>query len=78
MQGRQLTYDEKNAAEAAFFCRPFNAEWSANARIIYRGIIEAMWDRCIDCEFELAAPRQHSDSKEDGSPLLHAQVAGPS
>lgn len=36
--GRELTYDEKKAAEAAFTGRPFNPEWSDAARKVYDGI----------------------------------------
>ena len=35
---RELTYDEKKAAEAAFTGRPFNPEWSEAARRVYDGI----------------------------------------
>ena len=52
MQGRRLTYDEQNAAEAAFSCQPFNPDWSGDARVVYRGIVDAMWDQSLDCEFE--------------------------
>ena len=40
--GRELTYDEKKAAEAAFTGRPFNPEWSDAARKVYDGIAAAM------------------------------------
>lgn len=40
--GRQLTYDEKKAAEAAFTRRPFNPEWSDAARRVYDGIVGVM------------------------------------
>jgi hypothetical protein len=40
--GRQLTYDEKKAAEAAFTGRPFNPEWSDAARRVYDGIVGVM------------------------------------
>jgi hypothetical protein len=40
--GRELTYDEKKAAEAAFTGRPFNPEWSDAARRVYDGIAAAM------------------------------------
>ncbi|HJR76312.1 MAG TPA: hypothetical protein VJ805_05035 [Nitrospiraceae bacterium] len=40
--GRELTYDEKKAAEAAFTGRPFNPEWSEAARKVYDGIVGVM------------------------------------
>jgi hypothetical protein len=39
---RQITHDEKKAAEAAFTGRPFNPNWSEAARIVYEGILTAM------------------------------------
>lgn len=37
-----LTNDEKKAADAAFAGRPFNTSWSASARVIYEGIVNAL------------------------------------
>ena len=37
--GRELTHDEKKAAEAAFTGVPFNPEWSDRARKVYEGIM---------------------------------------
>lgn len=53
MQGRRLTHDEKKAAEAAFQGMPFNPEWSAAAKIVYDGIVEALSAKHI-CELETA------------------------
>lgn len=39
---RQITHDEKKAAEAAFTGRDFNPQWSDAARIVYDGILAAM------------------------------------
>jgi hypothetical protein len=39
---RDLTYDEKKAAEAAFQGEPFNPAWSAAAAVVYEGIVSAM------------------------------------
>jgi hypothetical protein len=39
---RQITHDEKKAAEAAFAGRPFNPQWSDAARIVYDGLLTAM------------------------------------
>jgi hypothetical protein len=41
MATRELTYDEKKAAEAAFRGLPINPSWSAAARGVYDGIIIA-------------------------------------
>ena len=41
MATRELTYDEKKAAEAAFRGLPLNPSWSAAAREVYEGIITA-------------------------------------
>lgn len=37
-----LTNDEKKAADAAFAGRPFNDSWSASARVVYDGIVNAL------------------------------------
>jgi hypothetical protein len=42
MASRELTYDEKKAAEAAFRGLPVNPSWSAAARDVYEGIIVAL------------------------------------
>jgi hypothetical protein len=42
---RDLTNDERKAAEAAFQGRPFNSQWSESARAIYDGIFIAMLPR---------------------------------
>lgn len=42
MASRELTYDEKKAAEAAFRGLPVNPSWSAAAREVYEGIIVAL------------------------------------
>jgi Family of unknown function (DUF6573) len=39
---RALSHDEKNAADAAFSGRPLNPKWSARARSVYEGIINAL------------------------------------
>jgi hypothetical protein len=39
---KALTNDEKKAADAAFAGRPFNTSWSASARVIYDGIVNAL------------------------------------
>jgi len=39
---RQLSHDERHAAEAAFAGRPFNPRWSARAKAVYEGIRSSM------------------------------------
>lgn len=46
---RDLTYDEKKAAEAAFRGEPFNPAWSVAAATVYEGIVSAM------CRMQVAA-----------------------
>lgn len=46
---RDLTYDEKKAAEAAFRGEPFNPSWSVAAATAYEGIVSAM------CRMQVAA-----------------------
>lgn len=46
---RDLTYDEKKAAEAAFRGEPFNPAWSVAAATAYEGIVSAM------CRMQVAA-----------------------
>ena len=53
MQARRLTYEERNAAEAAFCGEPFDNDWSADAKIVYRGIVDAMGARQSDYEFAI-------------------------
>jgi hypothetical protein len=50
---RQITHDEKKAAEAAFAGRPFNPKWSDAARIVYDGILAAMGARTVEIHDEL-------------------------
>ena len=52
---RQITHDEKKAAEAAFAGRPFNPKWSDAARIVYDGLLAAMGKdaRTVDMHDEL-------------------------
>ena len=42
MPGRELTYDEKKAAEAAFRGLPVDPSWSSAARSVYQGIVNAL------------------------------------
>ncbi len=40
--GRELSFDERLAAEAAFSGRPFSPQWSEAARVVYDGIMHAL------------------------------------
>nr|MBI3611824.1 hypothetical protein [Nitrospirota bacterium] len=51
MTPRDLTYDEKKAAEAAFRGFPYDPTWSATARAVYDGILGAAGGR-----FQAAEP----------------------
>ena len=42
MEPRDLTYDERKAAEAAFRGRPFDPAWSPAARSVYDGIVRTL------------------------------------
>ncbi len=39
---RELSHDEKHAAEAAFNGRPFDPRWSARAKLVYEGIVKSL------------------------------------
>jgi hypothetical protein len=54
MRGKPLTYDERKAAEAAFAGQPFNSDWSADAKAVYDGIVDAMSACPVDSELEPA------------------------
>lgn len=54
MQGRPLTYDEQKAADAAFAGKPFNPDWSADAKLVYDGIVDARSNCRVDCELQPA------------------------
>ncbi len=58
---REITHDEKKAAEAAFTGRPFNKKWSDAARIVYDGILAAME--------KTARPVEIDDALEPVEPL---------
>lgn len=55
MKSRQLTYDEKKAAEAAFKGQPADPKWSIGARIVYEGIREAMRTKAAPVGVSVAA-----------------------
>jgi hypothetical protein len=54
MQGRPLTYDEQKAADAAFAGKPFNPDWSADAKVVYDGIVDALSACRVECELQPA------------------------
>ncbi|HKC92552.1 MAG TPA: hypothetical protein VKB81_00900 [Nitrospira sp.] len=58
---RQLTYDERKAAEAAFQGYAFHEDWSEAARAVYEGIVTAKMKltsrtRCETATMEEGAP----------------------
>lgn len=53
MSSRPLTYDEKKAAEAAFRGLPFDPSWSAAARAVYDGIVNASQGKRAAAEPEM-------------------------
>ena len=42
MKARELTFDEKKSAEAAFQGHPFDPRWSESSRAVYEGILTAL------------------------------------
>lgn len=71
---RELSFDERLAAEAAFSGRPFSPRWSQSARAVYDGILRARGvDPTEDAPLAIGA--------EDKSPTvkttLHAEDAVP-
>lgn len=71
MTPRELTYDEKKAAEAAFSGRPFNPEWSPAARSVYDGLVKALPPR--------PAPGQHAEPllPSLSAPIQQAEQTAP-
>jgi hypothetical protein len=72
---RELSHDEKKAAEAAFAGRPFNPSWSSSARTVYDGIVQAlgstaaspMPDEQEPAAAEQAATVAQSEARESGT-----------
>ena len=63
-----LSHDEKKAADAAFAGRPFNPKWSANARLVYDGLLRA-----------LPAPPVPDEAQQDvamNEPIARIEPAG--
>ncbi len=52
---RELTHDEKKAAEAAFRGEPFNPSWSDAAAKVYAGLVHARQKR----ESQLLSDTEH-------------------
>lgn len=59
---RELTHDERRAADAAFNGLPFNERWSPSARTVYEGILNATGR-------EIAPPEQAAEVVSDPPPL---------
>jgi len=79
---KTLTNDEKKAADAAFAGRPFNDSWSASARAVYEGIVNALPKELVPAvpeieavlaEMETASPVDPSSNEEAASEAPPAQ-----
>jgi hypothetical protein len=79
---KALTHDEKKAADAAFAGRPFNEAWSASARAVYDGIVQALphGDVAISTSFNVEEPAEipstESEPPQPQEPLTQEHVAG--
>jgi hypothetical protein len=79
---KALTHDEKKAADAAFAGRPFNEVWSASARAVYDGIVQALPHRDVaistssNVEEPAEIPSTQSESPQPQEPLTQEHVAG--
>ncbi len=81
MAARELTYDEKKAAEAAFRGLPFDPSWSAAARGVYDGILNALArhsplsiDDPIPAEAE---PSDVADASDKSGPTVSDEASQP-
>lgn len=79
---KALTHDEKKAADAAFAGRPFNEAWSASARAVYDGIVNAMphTDVAVPApsivENPVETPSAQSEPLQPQEPLPQERVDG--
>jgi hypothetical protein len=56
MPPRDLTHDERRAAEAAFRGLPLDPNWSAAGRAVYEGIVSAAGGKAIVAGSDVAVP----------------------
>jgi hypothetical protein len=81
---RSLTHDEKKAAEAAFQGRPYDPRWSAAARTVYDGIVNALSVRTSALAPQAGEQSEPTDFPQDQpaqpadawSPAVHAVSGG--
>jgi hypothetical protein len=71
---RALSYDERQAAEAAFAGRPLNPRWSARARAVYEGILNSMPTPLVQ---EESAPSAQVTPEEATASQPEPERAGP-
>ncbi len=62
-ENRQLTNDEKKAAEAAFKGAPFDPKWSEGARKVYLGLSSAMANKRNEAFQEIRPSQTRTISK---------------
>ncbi len=78
MELRDLTYDQKKAAEAAFRGLPPNQRWSAGARAVYDGLVKAIPNTTAPLVQNLSLGVGHDEAEEavaavDQVPALRGQ-----
>ncbi|MEY4529185.1 MAG: hypothetical protein RL768_2904 [Nitrospirota bacterium] len=73
---KALTHDEKKAADAAFAGRPFNDAWSASARAVYEGIVNALPKELVPAVPEIEAVLADMEPASLAAPPSHEGPAG--
>ncbi len=73
---KALTHDEKKAADAAFAGRPFNDAWSASARAVYEGIVNALPRELVPAVPEIEAVLADMEPASPVVPPSHKMPAG--
>lgn len=73
---KALTHDEKKAADAAFAGRPFNDAWSASARAVYEGIVNALPKELVPAVPEIEAVLADMEPASPVVPPSHKMPAG--
>lgn len=70
-----LTNDEKKAADAAFAGRPFNDSWSAAARAVYEGIVNALPKEIVPAVPEIEAVLADLETASPVAPSSNEEAA---
>lgn len=73
---KALTHDEKKAADAAFAGRPFNDAWSASARAVYDGIVNALPKELVPAVPDIEAVLADMEPASLAVPPSHEGPAG--